>query len=164
MNKKFVIFLAIITILASTTSSYAIWNPLKNVRICIGGCKLNPEQEEVRKAFDELVSAYTSKNIISFMNNVSDRFTHDEDILERNVRNDFHNFSYIDINYVVNHIIPDSKGKYAVSVNYTRKIEYRKTGKIKPTTGTFNFVMIKEDDTYKLYSMRKPYLFGISNN
>lgn len=164
MNKKIIIIVAFIIFLTSTTASYASWNIFKNVRICIGGCKLNPEQEEIRKAFDALVSDYTSKNITGFMNGVSEKYTHYKDILERNIRDDFFNYSYIDITYVINNIIPDSKNKYAVSINYNRKLEDRRTGKVKPSRGTFNFIMIKEEGAYKLYSMKRPYLFGISNN
>jgi len=47
-------------------------------------------------------------------------------------------------------------------LNYTRTLEDRIVGKMTSDSGNTELILIKEDNIYKLYSMRKPYLFGIT--
>jgi len=126
----------------------------------------NNEYYQARQAalntVSKLVSAYEQKNVSKFMNLVSEDFTLDKSNLNSAVRQDFLKYSYIGINFFVNNAVKSSDGKIAVSLNYTRNIEDRTAGKMVSGSFTTELILIKEDNVYKLYSMRKPYLFGIT--
>ena len=114
------------------------------------------------KIVNNLISAYENKNSARFMNFVSEDFILDKSILVSSIRQDYLKYSCIRINYFVNNVVKSSDGKIAVSLNYTRTLEDRIEGKMISDSGNTELILIKEDNIYKLYSMRKPYLFGIT--
>jgi len=114
------------------------------------------------KTVNNLISAYENKNSARFMNFVSEDFTLDKSILGSSIRQDYLKYSYIRINCFVNNVVKSSDGKIAVSLNYTRTLEDRIAGKMTSDSGNTELILIKEDNVYKLYSTRKPYLFGIT--
>jgi hypothetical protein len=118
------------------------------------------EREQITEALDRLFDSYNSRRLSSFMKKVSEDFSEDEDLLEDSLRRDFLKYSYIDAQYFLNSIIPDDKGKYAVTINYTRKLQDRRTGIITPDSGFTTLIFIKDGERYKLYSQRRPYIFG----
>lgn len=128
--------------------------------------KQNNEYSENRQiainVVDKLVSAYESRRSARFGTLVSDDFTLDKSSLDDSVRQDFLKYSYININFFVNTVIKSSDGKMAVSVNYTRTLEDRIAGKTISNSGNTELILKKENGIYKLYSMRKPYLFGVT--
>jgi len=114
------------------------------------------------KTVNNLISAYENKNSARFMNFVSEDFTLDKSILGSSIRQDYLKYSYIRIDCFVNSVVKSSDGKIAVTLNYTRTLEDRIVGKMTSDSGNTELILIKEDNIYKLYSMRKPYLFGIT--
>jgi len=161
MNKYFIISIfTLLTLLCHKAEAF--WNPFDYIHFAKPGSTDISRYSEVKNTVDGLISAYESRNISSFMRFVSEEYTNDEDILESNIRNDFHKYSFIRINYVINNIIPDNRGKYSVSINFTRQLEDRKTGEITSRTGTSELLLKEEDGSYKLYSMRRQRLFGIN--
>ncbi len=118
------------------------------------------EREQIIKVLDRLFESYNSRRLSSFMRKVSDDFAEDEDILEDSMRRSFLKYSYIDTNYHISSIIPDDKGKYAVTLSYTRKLQDRRTGIITSDSGFTTIILIKNNNRFKLYSQRRPLLFG----
>lgn len=118
------------------------------------------EREKIQEDLDKLFDSYNSRRLSSFMRRTSEDFAEDEDVLEDSLRKDFLKYSYIDTNYFINSIIPDDNGKYAVTLSFTRKLEDRKTGTIKSDSGFATIILIKTNNRFKLYSQRRPFLFG----
>jgi len=119
-------------------------------------------RQEALKTVNKLVSAYEQKNASRFMNFVSEDFTQDNSILSSSIRHDSLKYSYINIKVFVNSAVKSSDGRIAVVLNYTRTLEDRIAGKIISDSGTTELILKKEGEVYKLYSMRKPYLFGVT--
>lgn len=121
------------------------------------------QQAQVRSALDKLIDACQSKNLRLLMSQFSEGYTGDADNLETTVRNDFSQFNNISIRYTVNNITPDANAeKVAMGVTFTRTHQVVKTGIVKTVTGQTELIFKKEDGEYRLYNMKKPLLFGLS--
>lgn len=142
----------------------AFWNPFKYIHFMETSLENSNDYIQVRTTLDDMISAYESRNTISFMKYVSENYTNDSDILETGIRNAFYKYSFIRINYVINNVVPDSKGKYSVSVNFIKQFEDRATGKIISGSGISELIFKKENEKLKLYSMRRQHLFDNINN
>ena len=122
------------------------------------------KQDMVRSSLDNLIDAYQNKQISRFMALVADNYTGDSMILDSAVRRDFSRFHNISIRYTVNNITFDSSAAKAyVGITYTRSEQIIKTTKMVTRTGSTNFVLKLENGTYKLYSMGRATLFGVSH-
>jgi len=119
-------------------------------------------RQEALNAVEKIISSYESRRYQRFMSLVSEDFVYDKDNLSYAIRQDFLKYSYININFVINNAIKSSDGKIAVSINYSRSMEDRTADKFISDSGTASFVLVKDNNTYKLYSMQRPYLFGIT--
>jgi hypothetical protein len=171
--KKLFVIVSSLAILAtfSANKAEAFWNPFKWLFNAVKNSQPSEINNEFydslqngRAAAARLISAYEARRVMPFMDHVSEQYTDDKDMLESDIRDDFSTYSNISINYVVNNVVPDSKGKLFVSINYNRKAIPIRTGKTFSDRGIAELIFIKEDGKYKLYSMRRPYLFGISDN
>lgn len=121
------------------------------------------QQGQVHNSLDKLIEAYQAKNISKFNSQVSEKYTGDADNFETSVRNDFSRFNNVTIRYTVNNITPDATGeKVSVAVTFTRSHQIIKTGKMEVVTGQAELVFSKEDGQFRLYSMKKPSIFGVS--
>lgn len=163
MKKLFIILIIFLTI-NYCNKAEAFWNPFEYIHFAKTGSGISDKYNSVKDTIDGMISAYESRNISSFMKHVSEDYIHDEDILESKIRSDFLKYSFIRINYVINNIIPDNKGKYSVSINFTEQMENRASGRIIVRSGTAVLILKEENSNLKLYSMRKQRLFGITNN
>lgn len=118
-------------------------------------------QEKVRTALDNLVSAYTAKNMSGFMAYVADDYTGDSMIFEGAIRSAFSRFHNIEIRYTFNNLtFTDKADKVSVGITFNRSQTIIKTGKISKQSGTTTLVFKLSDGVYKLHAMKKPYLFG----
>jgi hypothetical protein len=110
-----------------------------------------------------MIDAYKKEDAGLFMSFVSDDFVSDKIVLERAIRNDFSAFENIDLRYTINNLVSDSKGKIFVSLNFNRMVISSKTGKSFTDKGTTEFVFKLEGDKPKVYSMKHPLIFGLSD-
>ena len=162
--KKYLIALFVFNLLLnSSIEAFAIGKFWKNWSFTPPNNEYYLNYQQAGDAVEKLISAYSSKRVNSFMRLVCEDFLQDESILESSIRNDFSKYSYIDINYVVNNAIPDSKDKIFVSITFNRKLEEKATGKLLSDNGTTEIILKNEQGKLKLYNMKKPYLFGVSN-
>lgn len=117
----------------------------------------------VRETLDKLFRAYQTENLISFMTLVSDKFIPGSDILDSAVRRDFILFDYIKIDHFINNISQVSDGKIFVSFQYNRSVISTKTGQTFTDKGMTELVLKNEDGQLKLFSMKHPLMFGLSD-
>lgn len=117
----------------------------------------------VRETLDKLFRAYQTENLVSFMTLVSDKFIPGSDILDSAVRRDFLLFDYIKIEYFINNISQVSDGKVFVSFQYNRSVISTKTGQTFTDKGMTELVLKNENGQLKLFSMKHPLMFGLSD-
>jgi len=119
-------------------------------------------RQEALNAAEKIISAYESRRYQRFMSLVSEDFVYDKDNLGYAIRQDFLKYSYININFSVNSAVKSDNGKIYVSISYSRAMEDRVAEKINSDSGLAELIFVKEDGKYLLYSMQRPYLFGIT--
>ncbi|MDD5022437.1 MAG: hypothetical protein PHR82_09975 [Endomicrobiaceae bacterium] len=116
-----------------------------------------------RETLDKLFKAYQSENIQAFMALVSENFVPGSDILDSAVRKDFLLFDYIKIEHFINNISQVSDGKIFISFQYNRSVISTKTGETFTDKGMTELVLKNEGGQLKLYSMKNPLMFGLSD-
>jgi len=117
----------------------------------------------VRKALDELIAAYRAEDPRGFMNLVSPDFSADAAILDRAIRRDFTAFDNIDLRYTLNNVTSAGSGKVFVSLSFTRGVTSTRSGKTLTDKGSTEFVFSMEEKGPKVFSMKNPLIFGLSD-
>jgi hypothetical protein len=120
-------------------------------------------RKEVQAAIDEMVAAYCGEQNAKFMGFVSEDFTADKTVLDRAVRSDFTLFDNIDLRCNINSLATGKGGNLYVALNYTRFVIATKDGKSYKDKGLTEFVFQNVAGKWKIYSMKMPLIFGISN-
>lgn len=117
----------------------------------------------IRKAMDALVSAYRGEDPRGFMAQVSPDFAADASILDSAIRRDFTTFDNIDLRYTLNNVSASSGGKVFVAISFARSITSTKSGKTLSDKASTEFVFSLEGNTAKVFSMKNPLIFGLSD-
>jgi hypothetical protein len=117
----------------------------------------------VRKALNDLIAAYRAEDPRGFMNLVSPDFSADAAILDRAIRRDFTVFDNIDLRYTLNNVTSAGSGKVFVSLSFTRGVTSTRSGKTLTDTGSTEFVFSMEEKGPKVFSMKNPLIFGLSD-
>lgn len=120
-------------------------------------------RKEVQAALDEITAAYCSEQQTKFMGFVSENFTADKTVLDRAIRSDFNLFDNIDLRCNINSLAIGKNGNLFVSLNYTRFLIATKDGKSYKDKGLTEFAFQSVAGKWKIYSMKMPLIFGISN-
>ena len=120
-------------------------------------------QTAIKDVLNKMVDAYRRENASTFMTYVSDDFAGDVVNLDRAIRKDFSLFDNIDLRYSINNITSGEKGLVFVSLNYNRMVISAKTGKSYTDKGTTEFVFKIGDKGPKVFSMKNPLIFGLSD-
>lgn len=120
-------------------------------------------QSLVKDVLNQMIEAYKVEDVVLFMSYVSDDFVSDTTVLDRAIRNDFSAFDNIDLRYTLNNLISDSKGMIFVSLNFNRMVISTKSGKSLTDKGTTEFVFKLGDKGPKVYNMKNPLIFGLSD-
>ncbi len=110
-----------------------------------------------------LVDAYQTENAPKFDTYISDDFAADKSILDRAVRKDFSAFDKIGLRFTINNITTNKKGDVSVSLTFSRTVTSSQTGQTLSDTGMTEFVFRLSDNGPKVYSMKAPLLFGLSD-
>jgi hypothetical protein len=118
-------------------------------------------QALAKESLDQMVAAYEARNVRDFMALVSQSYTGDVDLLDREIRRQFSRFTNMSIRYSLNNVTYDGKGKIAASMNYSKGYTDVKTGKQVTRQGQTSMVFTLEKGVCLLYSMGKPPLFGL---
>ena len=120
-------------------------------------------QAIIRNALDNLIAAYQDEDAMKFMAQISDDFVGDKTNLSRAVRKDFTAFDNIRLGYTLNNVTSDSKSKIFVLINFTRMLTSVKSGKTLRDSGMTEFVFQLGDQLPKIFSMKYPLIFGVSD-
>ncbi|HWQ61386.1 MAG TPA: hypothetical protein VN521_03695 [Negativicutes bacterium] len=109
-----------------------------------------------------LADNYMAKNYSGFMKLVSTDFAGDDFILSNAVRKDFQLLNDISLRFTVSSVTGNDYFA-TVSANYRRSVTPVWTGQRLNDSGVTELALIKEKGKLKLYSMKKPLLFGLAN-
>ncbi|GEM_PF-1793750 len=159
--RKLIISLTLFLLLFSfQNNSYASGNKIEK------DSKLPQElivRNKIKETLDALINAYTSKNLGVFMSLIAEDFTMDKSIFEDKIRRDFRLYHNIAIRYSINNItFNDSKKMAYVSLNFTIRYDKIRTNKSFKKDSTTELIFKDVDGQFKLYIMKKPFMFGIS--
>lgn len=116
----------------------------------------------VREVLENMADAYKKEDSGRFMNYVSEDFAGDLINLDRAIRKDFSLFDNIDLRFTINNIASGSKGIVA-SINFNRSLVSSSTGRLLSDKGITEFVFKHGDAGLKVYSMKNPLIFGLSD-
>lgn len=129
----------------------------------VNGGAGNIDRQEAQGFVELLAREYTAKNHAGFMRLVSQGFRGDELILSNAVRRDFQLLSQVSLRYTV--IGVTSITNFAViSVNYQRTVVPLATGQTISDSGLTELAVARENGGLRLYSMKRPLLFGLANS
>ncbi len=117
----------------------------------------------VKESLDGLIQAYNEEKPGKFMAGVADDFAGDKVMLERAVRDDFSALSGIQLRYTINNISSGAGGRIFVSIKYNRMVFINKTGASSTDSGDTELVFKQENGKLRLYSMKRPLIFGLSD-
>ena len=119
-------------------------------------------EQLVRAALVDLATAYQQENLRGFMQLVSPDFLGDDFLLDRALRRDYRAFDNINLRLSVNSINVDTRGRAKVLVNYNRSVTAQQDGKVYSDRGITLFTFHLQGGKVKLYDMKYPILFGLS--
>ncbi|MBI4847128.1 MAG: hypothetical protein HY808_00930 [Nitrospirae bacterium] len=119
-------------------------------------------QSLIKEALDRMIEAYRNENAGLFMSYVSEEFAGDAVNLDRAIRKDFSAFDNIDIRYTINNIASNDKGVF-VSLNFNRTVISSRSGQTFTDKGITEFVFRNGEEGPKVYSMKNPLIFGLSD-
>lgn len=127
-----------------------------------------PLQTAVNETLGNMLAAYKQENSRLFMSYVSPSFAGDDILLSRAIRRDFTALDNIDVRYSLTSIAIDPNGKVAVTLRYSRTAVVARlaTGfhnSVMHDSGTTQMVFVLGENGLKLYSMKIPLLFGLSD-
>ncbi len=119
-------------------------------------------RQEALDFLDKLAENYTAKNYTGFMKLVSTDFAGDDFVLSNALRKDFQLLGDISIRFTMSSITANDYFANVTAV-YRRSVTPVLTGQRLNDSGITELALIKEKGQLKLYSMKKPLLFGLAN-
>lgn len=120
-------------------------------------------QARVRETLNDLFQAYMQEDLPRFMRSVSDNFASDPVVLERAVKRDLDALNNIQLRYTLNNVASGAAGRVFASITYNRTVSLAKTGQSNTDGGVTEFVFDVKGGDLKLFSMKQPLMFGLSD-
>ncbi len=120
-------------------------------------------QDQVYAALDRLIKAYQDEDSFAFMRQVSDDFVSGTAILDSAIRQDFTAFDNIVLNYSLNNVTRANGGNLFVAISFSRMVTSSRSGETFSDQATTEFIFTLESGTPKIYSMKNPLIFGLSD-
>lgn len=117
----------------------------------------------IEKTLNILTEAYMKKNFNQFMQYVDNDFIKGRALLINALNKDFTNFSNIKISFILTSLITDSTGKAYIKISYNRSLTSNKRGEIINDNGQTDLVFTIKGTEAKLYDMKYPIIFGVSD-
>jgi hypothetical protein len=154
-DKTYDIFVKIMDTRGKTND---IESTYKQVTISAGSLR-----DMVKVDLDGLIDAYQTENAPKFDSFIGDDFAADKSILDRAIRKDFSAFDKISMRYTINNITTNAKGDISVSLTFSRTVTSSRSGQTLSDTGMTEFIFRLSDTGPKVYSMKAPLLFGLSD-
>ena len=120
-------------------------------------------QAIIQDALDKLIAAYRNEDPNKFMAFVSEDFAGDDINLDRAVRDDFRAFDNIDLRFTLNNVSSNARGRIFVLITFNRMVISSKSGQSFTDSGMTEFIFVLGDKGPKVYSMKHPLIFGLSD-
>ncbi len=120
----------------------------------------NP-QEEVRRAFMELLRAYMAEDRAGFMRLVSKDFEGNESALEDAISDDFRYLDNIRIEPQISRVAQFDRS-YEVYFNFNRQVQSSRSGQILRDSAASVAGFVREGEGFKLSRLAAPLIFGLS--
>lgn len=117
----------------------------------------------VNDVLNKLIDAYQRENASQFMALVSENYAGDKTPLDRAVRSDFRAFDNISLRYTLSNVTSAASGKVFVVLNFVRQVTSVRTGRTLQDRGTTQFTFLLGDKGLKLWDMKIPLIFGLSD-
>ncbi len=119
-------------------------------------------EERAGQSLDVLVDSYRQKNHSAFMTCVAPDFRGDSSVIDQAVRRDFLLLDDIDLRYSVVSVSV-GEDRVGMTVSYQRRVIAAKDGKSYKDSGLTQLLFVSYDGQLRLFSMRYPLLFGLSD-
>lgn len=120
--------------------------------------------DKISQSLNSLVETYQNEDPAAFMKYVSDNFAGDYGVLDFAIRKDFNAFDFIQLRLFINNISMDNNsGRVYVAIQYIRKVVSTKSGRVLADNGYTEFVFQNVGGMFKVFSMKNPLLFGLSD-
>lgn len=116
----------------------------------------------IKETLNKLIEAYKNHDPKTFMSLVSEDFAGDAINLDRAIRKDFSLYDNIDLRYTLNNVTSDTQ-RVSVSITYSRTLTKINSGQPFKDNGITEFVFKMGDKEAKIYSMKNPLIFGVSD-
>ncbi|MFW6081132.1 MAG: hypothetical protein ACOC7W_04385 [Desulfosalsimonas sp.] len=117
----------------------------------------------LNQATARLIRAYESEDPQGFMELVSDDYTGGKLNLDSAVRRDFTLLDNIEIQASLTNFAVDPDGYAHISLTYSRYVTSARSGSSLQDNGLTEMVFKMEDNHFRLYSMKNPLIFGLSD-
>lgn len=120
-------------------------------------------QDQIYTALDQLIKAYQDEDSFAFMRQVSDDFVSGTAILDSAIRQDFTAFDNIQLHYNLNNVTRAGDGSLFVSISFSRMVTSGRSGETFNDKASTEFTFRLENGVPKIYSMKNPLIFGLSD-
>ncbi|RJQ65954.1 MAG: hypothetical protein C4519_26605 [Desulfobacteraceae bacterium] len=117
----------------------------------------------IKEILDQMAAAYMAEAPAAFMRHVSEKFAGDELNLDYAVRRDFTFFDNIQLILTISNLAIGSKGNIYVNVSYSRFLIATRSGLPLRDRGITEFIFVQKGGQPKLYAMKYPLIFGVSD-
>jgi len=111
----------------------------------------------------DMIAAYEAENAERFLDYVAADFSGDKFILDAAVQDDFSLFENIDLQVSISNFAVNSGGYLSVSLTYARSVTAVRSGRVLQDRGLTEMMFKIVDNRPRLYSMKNPLLFGLSD-
>lgn len=93
------------------------------------------------------------------MDNVSERYSTDKDILEDSIRKEFSKSAFIELRYYVDKVLfNEQKNEVLITITYIKRTQNRSTSKLVIKNGTSDLIFRKQNDKYLLWKMKPKFM------
>ena len=111
----------------------------------------------------QMTEAYEAEDAEMFMAHVSGDFTGGRMLMDAAVRDDFSFFDNIDLQVSLSNYAAGDQGYISVSVTYARRVTSARSGRTLQDSGLTEMVFKTGNRLPKLYAVKNPLLFGLSD-
>lgn len=111
----------------------------------------------------QMTEAYEAEDAGMFMAHVAGDFTGGRMLMDAAVRDDFSFFDNIDLQVSISNFAAGDQGYIYISVTYARRVTSARSGRTLQDSGLTEMVFKAENRRPRLYALKNPLLFGLSD-
>ena len=115
------------------------------------------------EVLQKMADSYMAEDGMGFMQHVDSNFDPDRAQLKKAVSQDFGLFDDISLNFTVAGLVPGKNNTVLLAVSYSRSLTSSHSLQVYRDAGSTQFVFVQQAGQWKLQSMKRPLMFGISD-